>query len=322
MNQRNHEADKSEIGKQFRPGRQEDAHEFLILLLEQLQISSLQGQPKTLDQRSKETTVVHRLFGGHLRQQIVCFRCKEPSNTYEATLVLSIDCLANVEQGLSRLTAAESLTGRNKYKCERCKMLQEARKQTTIYDAPENLILHLKRFQFASKSTKLTKPVSFDQKLDLRKYMAPGRSSGYYTLAGVLVHQGSGANNGHYFTFCRGSHGTWNEFNDSSVSQSGLERVLKQQAYLLFYTRDSNAEQLVRQTVASNSTSSAARESEQLGSALNFVPKDFSDSSPRGKKKTFEELTMGDFKEKRKFSGMDTTHNKKHRIFSQMRGKR
>lgn len=311
-----------EIGKQFRPGRQEDAHEFLLLLLDQLQQNTLQGQPKTLDNRSKETTVIHRLFGGHLRQQITCSKCKAPSNTYEATLVLSVDCLGTIEQGLSRLTTAENLMGRNKYKCEKCKSLQEAKKQTTIYSAPDNLIVHLKRFHFASKSSKITKPVAFEEKLDISRFMAPGRSPVQYALSGVVVHQGSGVSSGHYFAFGKGSNSTWNEFNDDSVSRAGLDRVLKQQAYLLFYTRlekkpkamsdndaESNASPVHRSTGLPKASSTS--DSNIVGHAPN---------SPGNK--SFDQMTGGNFKKRKNMSADATTGHKKHRIFAQMRGKR
>lgn len=311
-----------EIGKQFKPGRQEDAHEFLILLLDQLQQSSLHGQAKTLDHRSKETTVVHRLFGGHLQQQIVCSKCKAPSNTYEATLVLSIDCLATIEQGLARLTAAENLIGRNKYRCEKCKTMQEARKQTTIYDTPDNLIIHLKRFQFASKSSKITKPVAFEPKLDLTKFMTKGKTSAMYDLAGVVVHQGSGVSSGHYYAFGKGSNGTWAEFNDSDVSQSGVERVLKQQAYMLFYTKvqspsmsETNKPDILGPVSTPAKQVSRSKNGKRNSPTLNALTGEPSEVS-----KTFEQMTQGNFK-KRKHSGIESSNLKKHRIFTQMRGR-
>lgn len=224
-----------------------------------------------------------------MRQQITCTKCKCPSSTYEATLVLSLDCLGTVGQGLSRLTANELLTGKNKYKCGTCKTMQDARKQTTIYNAPENLIIHLKRFHFAGKSSKLTKPVEFEQRLDLGQYMSPGRPSGIYKLVGVLVHQGSSASTGHYYAFGKGSHGTWNEFNDTSVSQSGIERVLRQQAYMLFYVRDTN--------LTSSIPTSTDR---QLVDGLkqDLVEGKYSNSSSRGR--TFEEMTQGPGKKKKR----------------------
>ena len=60
------------ISKQFRQGRQEDAHEFLRYFVDGLQKICLQGQPSKLDLHSKTTTVVHKIFGGYHRSQGSC----------------------------------------------------------------------------------------------------------------------------------------------------------------------------------------------------------------------------------------------------------
>ncbi|ORY78617.1 hypothetical protein BCR37DRAFT_331247, partial [Protomyces lactucae-debilis] len=224
-----------QLAKHFRPGRQEDAHEFLVLLLDQLQASCLQGQPKNLDHRAKETTLVHALFGGHLRQQITCQKCRTPSNTYEALLALSVDVCNTIEQSLARVTSAEALVGKNRYLCAHCKSLQEARKQTTLYRAPCTLIVHFKRFHFAARSSKISKHVQISERLDVSKYMAQGCTAMPYTLAGVVVHDGGGVSSGHYYAYGKQSNGVWAEYNDSCVSQVSLGKVLKQQAYMLVY---------------------------------------------------------------------------------------
>lgn len=238
-----------------------------------------------------------------------------PSNTYEATLVLSIDCLSTVEQGLSRLTAAEVLSGRNKYKCEKCKTLQEARKQTTIFDAPNNLVIHVKRFQFASKSSKISKPIAFGENLDLSKFMAQGRHAGSYKLAGVVVHQGSGVSSGHYYAFGRGSNGTWNEFNDSSVSQAGFDRVQKQQAYMLFYTRNVQTAADTGETSVPGSDSLSQKNKRPVSDTSHV------EATPGSQTKSFDEITNGVFKKKRKHTDDSHEHRKKHRLVSQMKKK-
>ena len=61
------------LGRQFRAGRQEDAHEFLRRLLEHCGHSALvgagvrEGDPSLCD----ETTPVHAIFGGYFRNQCV-----------------------------------------------------------------------------------------------------------------------------------------------------------------------------------------------------------------------------------------------------------
>lgn len=58
------------IGKTLMYGRQEDAHEFIKLLLDHMEKSYLSFRRATkLDHRSKETTPLNQIFGGYLRQQ-------------------------------------------------------------------------------------------------------------------------------------------------------------------------------------------------------------------------------------------------------------
>ena len=58
------------IGKMLVNGRQEDAHEFLKLLLDHMEKSYLQFRKATkLDHLSKQTTPLNQIFGGYLRQQ-------------------------------------------------------------------------------------------------------------------------------------------------------------------------------------------------------------------------------------------------------------
>ncbi len=60
------------------------------------------------------------------------------------------------------LPQAERLDGANKYRCERCKQLVAARKQMTIHDDPNVLVVHLKRFD-GIFGGKLSRPVAFQQ---------------------------------------------------------------------------------------------------------------------------------------------------------------
>jgi ubiquitin carboxyl-terminal hydrolase 22/27/51 len=56
-----------------------------------------------------------------------------------------------------------------------------------------------------------------------------------YDLDCVVVHQGDNVHNGHYFAFCRIDR-KWFRFDDEIVSATTIEEVLRQEAYLLFYS--------------------------------------------------------------------------------------
>lgn len=111
------------IGKSFRFGRQEDSHEFIRLFMDSLANSTLFGLDH-LDNASKETTLLHQVFGGHLVSQVHCLSCKGVSNTFESFLDLSLEIrnCNSLEKSLSAFSRAEMLVKKNQYKCDRYKL--------------------------------------------------------------------------------------------------------------------------------------------------------------------------------------------------------
>ncbi|KAF9434465.1 ATP-binding cassette sub- D member 4, partial [Entomortierella beljakovae] len=228
------------IGKQFRIGRQEDSHEFARYLIDALQKSCLIGFDSKLDDRIKETTVIHQIFGGYFQSQVKCMKCGHESNTFETYLDVSVDIRGaeSVQKAFRDFTKPDILTKSNQYKCDKCKVLVDARKQMTIYEAPKILCIHLKRFTFTGQ--KINRHVNFDSKLELNSVMSTNKKHPdlTYSLYAVLVHAGGSCHSGHYYCYVKSSNGIWYSMNDSHVSVVSLQTVLSQNAYMLFYTQD------------------------------------------------------------------------------------
>ncbi|KAK9457159.1 hypothetical protein V1511DRAFT_152951 [Dipodascopsis uninucleata] len=226
-------------GSKLSEHRQEDAHEFLRQFIDALQLSVA---PKHLKEPVKETSVIHRIFGGRFRQQIRCKSCNYPSNTYQPALDIPLDIRRNgtVQTALKRFFASEELSKvrGNAYKCERCKTFVDAEKRTLIYDAPEYLTLHLKRFDFTFRGTsKIQGKIQYPKNLELSSYSTKKEVLSY-ELIGVIVHQGRRASSGHYISFVKQSNGLWACYNDEIVDSVSEKRVLDQEAYILVYARD------------------------------------------------------------------------------------
>ena len=159
--------------------------------------------------------------------------------------------------------------------------------RTCLKDVPDNLIFHLKRFEFDLvdfSRKKIYDYFAFPETLDISPYTADhlaDPSKPYkvdlFDLVGVLVHTGT-CENGHYYSYIRerpttnGSTApTWIEFNDTDVTHfspteiadrafggfveaEGYTQLPKQySAYMLFYQRRTAVERDQRQWVADSS---------------------------------------------------------------------
>ena len=79
-------------------------------------------------------------------------------------LSLEIARCASLRDALRRFTAPEQLEGANAYKCDGCRRLVPARKQMTLYDDPNVLVIHLKRFD-GFHGGKISGHLDFDEAL-------------------------------------------------------------------------------------------------------------------------------------------------------------
>ncbi|XP_052630782.1 ubiquitin carboxyl-terminal hydrolase 42-like [Harpia harpyja] len=224
------------IGEDFQLGRQEDAHEFLHYTVDAMQRACLSGSSE-LDMSSQATTIIHQIFGGFLRSRVTCLSCRAVSNSYEAFLDVPLDIKAasSVTAALEDFVKPEQLDGENCSKCSKCDKMVAASKRFTVHCAPKVLTVCLKRFEGCT-GRKISKVVEYPEYLDLRPHMSQTAGERLlYTLYAVLVHHGDSCHAGHYFCYTKASNGLWYKMNDMAVNGCGIETVLRQQAYLLFY---------------------------------------------------------------------------------------
>ncbi|OIW19497.1 hypothetical protein TanjilG_06952 [Lupinus angustifolius] len=230
------------ISRNFRNARQEDAHEYMVNLLESMHKCCLPSGVPSESSGAYEKSLVHKIFGGRLCSQVKCKHCNYSSNKFDPFLDLSLEIFKadSLQKALANFTAAELLDGgERQYQCQKCKQKVKALKQLTIHKAPYVLMIHLKRFFAHDPGLKIKKKVHFGCTLDLKPYVSGSYDGDVkYSLYGVLVHSGSSTHSGHYYCYVRTSNNMWYTLDDNRVSHVSEREVLNQQAYMLFYVRD------------------------------------------------------------------------------------
>ncbi|KAL7750044.1 Ubiquitin carboxyl-terminal hydrolase 37 [Sorochytrium milnesiophthora] len=230
--------------KKFNIGIQEDAHEFLLELLELLHE----------EQQSADSSDIQRTFGTTLGKSVACSQCGQVSTSSEHLRVLSVDLprrrplldtlpqATTVDQLIQTYLAPEPV----EYRCSRCEH-DRATVRHSITAAPRVLVVHLKRFDFqvnaATDTVALTKRsdhVRLDQHL---RVPCAGSHFAPYRLQAVVHHIGASMQHGHYVcdVFTESTQ-SWRRYDDSLVSEvelgeSSADRYTPgtRTGYLLFY---------------------------------------------------------------------------------------
>nr|GEY20561.1 ubiquitin carboxyl-terminal hydrolase 25 [Tanacetum cinerariifolium] len=256
--------------KHFRVGRQEDAHEFLryvidachttCVRLKKLQqqrhkfVSKGGGDGKLVSNGGGDgfggSTVVKEIFGGALQSQVKCLGCGNESN--------------------KKFFQPEILDGNNKYKCDSCKKLVSAKKQMSILQAPNILVIQLKRFD-GIFGRKIDKAIAFEEVLVLSSFMCKASQDNFpeYKLFATIVHSGFSPDSGHYYAYIKDAVGRWYCCNDSYVSVSNLQEVLSEKVYILFFSRTKQRPVLPNKSFATNGTKAC----DSNGSDISKIPK-------------------------------------------------
>ncbi|KAL8242612.1 hypothetical protein R6Q59_012914 [Mikania micrantha] len=234
------------VNCQIGDGSQEDAHEFLRLLITTMQSICLEGLggENAVDPKLQETTFIQHTFGGQLLSKVKCLKCHHESDKYENFMDLTLEILGRVdclEDALAQFTSPEDLEGENMYRCGRCGDYVRARKQLAIHEAPNILTIVLKRFQEGSYG-KLNKCITYPEMLDMIPFMT-GKDDipPLYMLYGVVVHLDTmnASFSGHYISYVKDFQGNWSRIDDAQVQRVPLHQVMSEGAYILFYMRSS-----------------------------------------------------------------------------------
>ena len=150
-----------------------------------------------------------------------------PSSNKSPTL---LDCFDLYVEG-------EILDGDNAVFNETTRQKEAVQKQLEFWSFPDILVITLKRYtmQLRKNQVLVTFPL---EGLDLTDYSYKYENKRYvYDLYGVCNHSGS-VLGGHYTAFVKNANSKWYLFNDTSVSEVGMEsQIITPKAYCFFYRR-------------------------------------------------------------------------------------
>lgn len=139
-------------------------------------------------------------------------------------------------------TKPEKLELENSWFCSNCKIHKEAIKTLNLWNLPEILIIHLKRFsQSIFNRSKLNTLIEFPiENLDLIDYidtLSDKKENLKYDLFALSNHYG-GLEAGHYTSFVKNfTDDFWYSFDDADVKKIEKNEIITNAAYVLFYKK-------------------------------------------------------------------------------------
>ena len=205
---------------------QMDVDEFYSLIFDRWEGQILTDQDKK---------TFRSFYGGLLVQQIKSKECHHVKEREEPFLAIQCDIKgkSTLQESLEAYVEGDMMEGSNKYFCDGCGRHLDAVKRACLKEVPDNLILHLKRFDFDLRTMQRSKvndyfefPMTLDMSAYKVEYLSDPQSSvpeDIFELVGVLVHTGT-AESGHYYSYIRErpvagamhSH-KWVHYNDCEV---------------------------------------------------------------------------------------------------------
>lgn len=241
-------------GAPIQLGIQQDSDEFLSILCDNLE--------KEAKNYGKEN-FLENSFKGKISNEILSLESEFPyySQSEEPFYRIPLDLKGHksLEDALDAYIKGEILEGDNKYYVEKYKRKISIRKSSSIKKLGNEVIIHLKRFEFnfnTFTNNKLSDYLQFPLKINFKKWtriflrtednniskellnISEEEKDNLvddnmeYILTGILVHGGSNLESGHYYSFIMDQEtGKWHQFNDRQISDFDIEKDLEKECF-------------------------------------------------------------------------------------------
>ena len=244
-------------GEPINLGTQQDTDEFLAILCDELE--------KEAKKFGREN-FLENSFKGKITNEIVSLEKELPyySQTEEPFYRITLDIKGhnNLEDALDAYIKGEILDGDNKYFVEKYKTKISIKKRTSIKKIGNQIIIHLKRFEFdfiTFQNNKLNDYLKFPLNINFKKWTRAfirtnevnndennennnniseeekenlNDEKMNYELTGILIHSGASLQSGHYYSFIKDQEtNKWYKFNDSKITEYDIDNDLEKECF-------------------------------------------------------------------------------------------
>ena len=240
-------------GEPIKLGVQQDAAEFLSILCDKLE-----NEAKILEKEN----FLENSFKGKITNEIVSLEDEYPyySQTDEPFYSITVDIKnhKNLEEALDAYVKGEILEGENKFFVDKYKKKISIKKRTSLKKLGNQIIIHLKRFEFdfyTFQNNKLNDYLKFPMNLNLKKWTRAfirkneigelnendikeeekenlNETKMEYELTGILIHSGANLQSGHYYSLIKSQEDNkWYKFNDNEITEYNIEKDLEKECF-------------------------------------------------------------------------------------------
>ena len=235
-------------------GIMQDSDEFLSILCD-----NLEKEAKMFHQEN----FLENSFKGKISNEILSLENEYPyySQSEEPFYRITLDIKGHktLEEALDAYIKGEILDGDNKYYVEKYKRKISIRKSSSLKILGNEIIIHLKRFEFDFMNftnKKLNDYLKFPLEINFKKWtraflrikdsniskellnitkeeehnLVDGELD--YILTGILIHGGTNLQSGHYYSFIMDQEtGKWHQYNDNTISDYNIENDLEKECF-------------------------------------------------------------------------------------------
>ncbi|KAK6528631.1 Ubiquitin carboxyl-terminal hydrolase 36 [Orbilia ellipsospora] len=219
--------------------RQEDAHEYIALLLDRISAQRNRATP------ANGKNHIGRMFTSSKITRIICANptCKSVLNVRsmdDTLIMLNMPKFTRKRQELSLEDCLQHYTKSEyvaDYRCEECGRLGIEKK--LIFETPPQVaLIALSRFKFgwSEGRAKDRRSVTYPESLAWSSYTQ--NHSGKSRLMAIICHESSNLDSGHYYAIVRCGLNIWLKYDDEQVVRvKNPLKTLEQKWYMLLYER-------------------------------------------------------------------------------------